>query len=164
MRNFSFEWYSMKKWGVFRWSVFTGVIFLIGNLIYTNFKFLIKADVWLRYAIWIIFVIGTMYFNTIRLRPEFALHIHHYFVALLLLTFIGYQHPVLTLVHGYLTGMFIEGGCNYGFDPVWETTKVDNPFNDYLVKVESNNQIKGKSKSPEFQSFTEQEHLIILLP
>lgn len=36
-----------------------------------------------------------------------------------MLTFICYQDEVLTVCHGFAMGMFIEGGCRWGFDPIW---------------------------------------------
>lgn len=31
-----------------------------------------------------------------------------------------YQSPLLTLFHGFMNGMAIEGGCRFGFDAVWQ--------------------------------------------
>ena len=35
------------------------------------------------------------------------------------MTFLGQQTVLATLMHGFLQGLFIEGGCVYGYDPTW---------------------------------------------
>jgi len=35
------------------------------------------------------------------------------------MSFLCYQDKFFTLVHGFFNGMFIEGGCRWGFDPIW---------------------------------------------
>ena len=32
----------------------------------------------------------------------------------------GYQHPVITILHGWANGVMIEGGARWGYDPIWE--------------------------------------------
>jgi len=32
---------------------------------------------------------------------------------------LGYQDPILTFFHGYFCGLFVEGGCRWGYDPLW---------------------------------------------
>ena len=41
-----------------------------------------------------------------------------------MLAIICYQSPFISAVYGFFNGMAIEGGCRWGFDPIWE--KVSN--------------------------------------
>lgn len=60
---------------------------------------------------------------------------HHYFLFFIFLTLVSFQNPMLTIVHGFFNGGFIEGGARWGFDPVWIGSEV--PFrNDRSKKRE----------------------------
>ena len=37
-----------------------------------------------------------------------------------MLAIICYQSPFISAVYGFFNGMAIEGGCRWGFDPIWE--------------------------------------------
>ena len=47
------------------------------------------------------------------------LHVHHYFLALIVMSFISLQTGFLTMIQGFFHGMFIEGGCRWGYDAIW---------------------------------------------
>ena len=47
------------------------------------------------------------------------MHIHHYVLSLIVLSFLGYQSVFLTVVHGAFNGIFIEGASHWGLDPIW---------------------------------------------
>ena len=49
-----------------------------------------------------------------------VLHVHHYAIGFVMMTFIGYQTPILTIIHGFFNGGMIEGGVRWGFDAIWE--------------------------------------------
>lgn len=43
-----------------------------------------------------------------------------------MMSFIGYQSPILTIMHGFAMGAFIEGGARWGYDAIWEDpNKID---------------------------------------
>ena len=50
----------------------------------------------------------------------------------MMLTFICYQSELLTVMHGFAMGVFIEGGARWGFDPIW-TEKKSDPENMEIV-------------------------------
>jgi len=46
-------------------------------------------------------------------------HIHHYTVAWIVLSFTCYQNVFATVVSGIFNGVMIEGGSFYGWDPIF---------------------------------------------
>ena len=48
------------------------------------------------------------------------LHLHHYVIAQYILIFACFQTPLITWVNGYVTGMMIDGGAEFGWDPLFE--------------------------------------------
>ena len=126
--RFTLVWSVMKTWGWFLWLYFCCWLVLIGYSFYTAFKGYSESGVKGWYIIWIVVVVGYMYWNTKRLAPEdYHVHIHHYVISCLVMTILCYQTPFLTFVHGFFNGMAIEGGARYGFDAIWlKTDGVDN--------------------------------------
>jgi hypothetical protein len=53
------------------------------------------------------------------LGDRYYLHIHHYFLALCLLPFVRFRHPVCVVTQGLLAGVFVEGAARYGLSPIW---------------------------------------------
>ena len=47
------------------------------------------------------------------------MHIHHYNVGLIVMSFIGYQSPFSTIIHGVFNGIFIEGVTRYNYGQIW---------------------------------------------
>ena len=41
-------------------------------------------------------------------------------IGVALTTFIGYQAPILVVLHGFSMGMFIEGAARWGMDKIWQ--------------------------------------------
>ena len=117
--SFSLDWSDMKTWGKYLWALLAVVVVLIGSIIYICFEGFRRSHVVYRYLIWIVILVGGIVWNTKRLKGIRALHIHHYVLAFIFLSLIGYQSELLTIVHGFCMGMFIEGGCRWGYDPIW---------------------------------------------
>jgi len=46
--------------------------------------------------------------------------VHHYTLALIVMSFATVQTPFLSGFHSFMHGMMLEGGCRWGFDPIWE--------------------------------------------
>lgn len=133
LQHFTLTWASIQNWGLFLKGVAVLLVGLIGSLLYLDFEGLKRSHVVHRYLIWLVILVGFMVFNTKRLSPGRALHVHHYVVAFMLLSVIGYQNEILTIAHGFCMGMFIEGGCRYGFDPIWTKTCSSNEVDDNQI-------------------------------
>ena len=128
LSKFTLTWSVMKKWGLPMWIFFIGVVVFGVALVRDDIKGLIDCGEVHRYLIWIALVCGLILLNTIRLKGKRALHIHHYFLALLGLSIIGVQTELMTFVHGMAFGIFIEGGNRWGYDPIWEKKKKKHPW------------------------------------
>lgn len=46
-------------------------------------------------------------------------HIHHYVLALIIISLLGYQCYTMTLIQAVFCGVFIEGSSRWGLDPIW---------------------------------------------
>ena len=113
--------------GLLGWAVLLLMASVVGAVLYFDIQGLETSHVIIRYAIWSAILVGFIVWNTKRLSPDRALHIHHYCLAWMMLTFICYQSEVLTVCHGWAMGVFIEGGCRWGFDAIWEPVSPEDP-------------------------------------
>lgn len=76
--------------GLLGWAVLLLMAGVVGSVLYLNLAGLETAHVAHRYAIWGAILVGFIAWNTKRLSPDRELHIHHYFLAWMMLTFICY--------------------------------------------------------------------------
>ena len=111
----------MKTWGAAMWAFFLLLVALILAILYDDLSKLQAIGYLKWYVLWAAIFLGGMVRET---RKQEALgkmiHIHHYFIGITLTTFICYQDPFLSIVHGFFFGMFLEGGCRWGYDPMYE--------------------------------------------
>jgi len=70
------------------------------------------------YALWAIFLIASI--TTMSLIFGNGTHFHHYFVALLIMSFCGHHNFVTSCLHGLMNGIYIEGCARWSMDSVWE--------------------------------------------
>ncbi len=57
---------------------------------------------------------------TLLYGQSYQIHIHHYTVGMLFVVLLGYQSLVVTILHGFVNGVMIEGASRWGYDPVWK--------------------------------------------
>lgn len=76
-----------------------------------------------------------------------VLHIHHYFLAICVMSFISLQTRFMTVMHGFFHGMFIEGGARWGYDPIWIQT-APNPVGVEEKFEEEKSKDEEKAKLP----------------
>ena len=123
-------WQCISNMGLLGWALLLLLASMIGSVLYFDFEGLHTSHVMSRYVIWAVILVGFVVWNTKRLSPGRTLHIHHYCIGWMMLTFICYQNEVLTICHGFAMGMFIEGGCRWGFDPIWTLAQAANEVDD----------------------------------
>jgi len=115
----------MKTWGMGMWAIFLFLMVLL-LLIMTNLGLhYYKMNLIPRYIAWGALLTSAIVWNSKR-QPTKELHIHHYALAMILMSFIQLQNPLITNIHGFFHGMFIEGACRWGFDPLWEPSEPEN--------------------------------------
>lgn len=111
---------AMKNWGPAMWALFAFVALLLASILYTCGTQYSKMGLISGYMLWATIFLGYMKWNTIRQRANGkAIHIHHYFLAMVMMSFIQLQTPLISITHAFFHGMFIEGSCRWGFDPCW---------------------------------------------
>ena len=123
------------------WAFFFVVMGLLVGIVYDVLS-QIKGIGYLKwYIIWGVLLVGAVVKHT-RKEAEVGkeLHVHHYCIGFVLMTFICYQDPFLSVVHGFFNGMFLEGGCRWGYDPIWEYPSSSEELSeDKLVKTNRHN-------------------------
>jgi len=133
LAHFSLTKKCLSQMGVLGWVVFLMMAVVTGSIMYFALKSLADSDVLMRYLAWAVILIGFIVLNTKRLSPDRSLHIHHYFLAWMMMTFICYQSEFLTMMHGFAMGTFIEGGCRWGFDPIWTSNEEAEEIDDLAI-------------------------------
>ena len=120
LQKFVLTWDCISNMGKAGWAVFIVLLSVCGSILYLDFEGLKRSEVLVRYGIWAVLLVGFVVWNTKRLKPTGReLHIHHYCIAWIMLSFVCYQSEVLTICHGWAMGIFIEGSCRWGFDAIW---------------------------------------------
>lgn len=87
MDKFVIDWHFMKDWSIALWAVFLSMITLIGAFLVILFSHYRSANVLREYAIW-----GVLLFSYFYVRSRFCdeVHIHHYTLSMIVLSFTGY--------------------------------------------------------------------------
>ena len=125
MNHFVLEWRFMINWSVAQWSVFLLVIFAIVAQLTILSSHYSQAGVAGDYVIW-----GILLFSYFYIRSRYCdrVHIHHYTLAMIVISFTGYQSAFVTAVCGIWNGVMIEGASFFGYDIIFDH------FGDHLTK------------------------------
>ena len=119
MQKFSFAHDRIKEWPWFLWALAASLaVLLLGLMIYFIIVYA-RAGVLLGYFIFAVLIFLAFLIPTLVLKKTHKLHVHHYTIGMILICLIGYQSVAAAIVHGYCNGMMIEGGCRWGYDPIW---------------------------------------------
>ena len=95
------------------------ITFTISVLVFMTYLYS-KAGIGWFYASVLALTILFVTVPTYLLRESHELHVHHTNIGMWAATMLGYQHPVITILHGLMNGVMIEGGARWGYDPIWE--------------------------------------------
>jgi len=126
MKNFVLDPEVMKTWSRAMWCFFFLFVALIVAILYDDLSSLHTVGYLKYYILWAVIFLGLMgWMNNKQTAQGKVIHIHHYFVGVTMCTFICYQDVLLSVCHGFFFGMFLEGGCRWGYDPVWEIPDPD---------------------------------------
>ena len=133
LAHFSLTKKCLSQMGLIGWVVFAMMAVTCGSVLYFALRGLAESNVLLRYLGWAVILLGFIVWNTKRLSPGRSLHIHHYFLSWMMLTFICYQSEFLTFMHGFAMGVYIEGGARWGFDPIWTANETAEEVDDLAI-------------------------------
>ena len=102
------------------WALLIAILFLIVSILFILAHAYVKIGILKYYLMYGVALFTFMVWNT-RRNKKFGkeLHIHHYDLALILMSFNSYQSPYASIVHAFCHGFFIEGGARWGFDATW---------------------------------------------
>ena len=106
----------MKNWPPVLWAVFFALIAFLASFTDILFRFYNQIGILKYYLAWAV-VLGSFFY--IMGKNATDTHIHHYVLAMIVLSFTCYQSLFVTLVHGVFNGIMIEGGSRWGYDPIW---------------------------------------------
>ena len=95
------------------------IAFTISVLVFLTYLYLSAGIEWF-YASVLVLTILFFTIPTYLLRETHDLHVHHTNIGMWAAIMLGYQHPVITVLHGLTNGVMIEGGARWGYDPIWE--------------------------------------------
>jgi len=111
----------MKDWPKYMWVIFIGFILLMGAMA-CYVGYLYYAIGYLKaYAILAVIILAYIVIRTKREKANGRhLHIHHYFLGMIVMTFSCYQSNFVTLLHAIFNGISIEGASRWGYDPIWD--------------------------------------------
>ena len=115
----------MKTWGWFLWSFFILWVIVIFKVLIDCVGAYRQAGCLVEYLIFAGAILGFTYWNTKRLEPDYQLHVHHYVIGCFIMAIICNQSPFISFFYGFMNGMAVEGGCRWGFDPIWEKKATD---------------------------------------
>jgi len=137
--RFVLSWDIMKTWPAILWAVFVALIVGALALVAVMFVHYRAAHVLPQYAIWLIALPSWFYYKS---RGCKNVHLHHYSLMMIILSFLSYQDAFTTLLSGYFNGVMIEGAANYGYDVIFEKgEKVDENLEEIKVELR-NSQVK----------------------
>jgi len=94
------------------------VVIVLGVLGYLLAVYIINRYIYW-YIIWFVIILLFFVIVTCALKKSHHLHVHHYTIGMILVVLIGYQSIPAALMMGFCNGMMIEGGCRWGYDPIW---------------------------------------------
>lgn len=113
---------SIKTWKKGSWAIFLALIIAIVVIIHAVWKVYKVSGVLNLYVTYIFAVVGYMVYKTCKSHSQDrTVHIHHYCIGFFMMSLICCQSILLTAIHGFFNGMFIEGGATWGFDAIWPT-------------------------------------------
>lgn len=126
LQQFTLDWNVMKNWPWFLWALFLGLITLLLSI--TSYLFYLYSTIGfaLIYVGVLVIILGGVWLQGKYLGPAYHLHIHHYFLGMTVTILVCYQNTLLTLVHSIFNGIMIEGGCRWGFSPLWQNDSACN--------------------------------------
>ena len=105
----------------------TLIVVVVGVAGYLIYLYLLAGVIWV-YA-GILLVIALFFtIPTCVLSKTHDLHVHHTNIGMVIITILGYQNPLVTILHGIGNGVMIEGGCKWGYDAIWENKDGDDRY------------------------------------
>ena len=136
MNKFTFSSDSIPTWPwwffLLTGSFVVGLIFLVSNLVHLwFFSSLLVGFLYITHMVCLFSFIFVMSYIFSK-----STHVHHYTISLVLMSFCGHHNFLITAVHAFFNGMYIEGSSRWNQDPNW-VMKVENVNDDFTNSIPS---------------------------
>lgn len=138
MAHLTFDPATMATWGPGMWLLAIVLIGLIALILADVMYHYYLLGIVKYYAAYGIALFVALKWQSARVKPEGrAIHIHHYCIGFVVMSFLSFQGKFFTLIHGFFNGMFLEGGCRWGFDMIWPYNEGPTVSDDQLMDTQS---------------------------
>ena len=127
MQEFVLDWNVMKNWPPVLWAVFFALVAFLLVLVVTVFKLYIALGI-LKWYLLAMGVFASWFY--IKAKAAKDVHIHHYCIGAAVVSVCCYQDAFITFVSGIFTGIMIEGGSRWAYDPVFTYDEEEETLND----------------------------------
>jgi hypothetical protein len=126
LSEFTLDPSSFKDFGLFLWGILIFVVLLVSSILYFVFVDYKRIGILKWYLLLgVAWVLGVNLQSRRMKKQNRQLHLHHYCLAFIILSFICYQSVFISIIHEFCQGMMIEGGARWGFNEIW--TPKDDP-------------------------------------
>jgi hypothetical protein len=112
----------MKQWGRWEWIFFFFLCFCqlaFFAKMYYEYLVFYGLEVFYFYFLYLVFTIMLIWSVSYWLKDTHFLHLHHYFITMIVLPFISVQNEINLIFLGFATGLMVEGSAKWGIDAVW---------------------------------------------
>mmetsp|Transcript_5615 Transcript_5615/g.9675 ORF Transcript_5615/g.9675 Transcript_5615/m.9675 type:complete len:123 (-) Transcript_5615:158-526(-) len=116
MQKFVLDWNVMKTWPLILWVIFFALVAFIVAYVWVLVQMYIGAGVLWLYGIWTVLLGAYIGFRSYTAKD---IHIHHYTLMMILISYTCFQSKFLTITQGVFHGIMMEGVSRWGVDPVW---------------------------------------------
>lgn len=123
MQQFSFTPEKIKQWPAILWVITVVLLVLVLGITGYMVTMYVYAGVIFYYIGWGLFIVLSFVVISCIFKKSYYFHMHHYTIGMVFIALIGYQSVVAALIQGFCNGMMIEGGCRWGYDPIWNKRK-----------------------------------------
>ena len=119
----------MKTWGIGLWAIFIFFVLLGIGLVWRIGTAYHELGILKYYLVWATIFFSVFFcINKKKQAQGLELHIHHYVIAMALLSILCYQSVFLSAIQGITQGVMLEGGARWGYDPIWIKPKPPKPW------------------------------------
>lgn len=100
------------------WFILAGIIILVYFSAYDIIFYFNKSGV-LKFYLIALFLLIAFFVAMISILGIEKVHLHHYVFAMVLIFFTCYPEKYIRMLNGIGTGMLLDGGSSFGWDPVF---------------------------------------------
>ena len=119
LKDFSISADKISKWGVELWAF---LLFPLTNIMGSSgfaVYLFVQAGCGMFQAVLFFALLFGLIGTNLALWRMHDFHLHHYFVAMMVIPMCWFPHPVMIWFSAWYSGVLDEGAARWGYDPVW---------------------------------------------